>query len=119
MYYVKRLTTMHMMIHASLQFEALFCVVLQYDSFWQNFLNMSIIFIALFLFCIGESSPPLGFLPNIIILYADDLGYADLEGYGNPISITPHLDNLMKEGTKLTSFYVSSPVCSPSRAACM
>ena len=72
-----------------------------------------------FVFCISESAPPLGFLPNIIILYADDLGFGDLEGYGNPVSITPNLDKLINEGTKLTAFYSASPVCSPSRAACM
>ena len=62
-------------------------------------------------------SPPLGFLPNVIIFYADDFGYGDLEGYGHPTSITPRLDELIRTGTKLTSFYSSSPVCSPSRAA--
>eukprot|EP01084_Bolivina_argentea_P289016 496190_1 len=62
-------------------------------------------------------APPLGFLPNIIIFYADDYGYGDMESYGHPYSITPNLDRLSAEGTKLTSFYSSSPVCSPSRAA--
>ena len=71
------------------------------------------------LFYLCKSAPPLGFLPNIIILYADDLGYGDLEGYGNPVSITPNLDKLIKQGTKLTAFYSASPVCSPSRAACL
>eukprot|EP01083_Nonionella_stella_P290132 987265_1 len=69
------------------------------------------------LFQLLHASPPLGFLPNIIIFYADDLGYGDLQGYGNPLSITPRLDELIQTGTKLTAFYSSSPVCSPSRAA--
>eukprot|EP01084_Bolivina_argentea_P289019 496194_1 len=64
-----------------------------------------------------NSAPPLGFLPNIIIFYADDLGYGDLEGFGNPVSITPNIDELIRTGTKLTAFYSSAPVCSPSRAA--
>mmetsp|Transcript_50083 Transcript_50083/g.44892 ORF Transcript_50083/g.44892 Transcript_50083/m.44892 type:complete len:618 (-) Transcript_50083:78-1931(-) len=66
---------------------------------------------------VANAAPPLGFLPNIIIFYADDYGWGDMESYGHPMSITPNLDRLAKEGTKLTAFYSSSPVCSPSRAA--
>eukprot|EP01084_Bolivina_argentea_P289018 496192_1 len=64
-----------------------------------------------------QSAPPLGFLPNIIIFYADDFGWGDMESYGHPQGLTPNLDQLAVEGTKLTDFYSSSPVCSPSRAA--
>jgi arylsulfatase A len=59
--------------------------------------------------------------PNIIIVYADDLGYADvgpfstLEGTARPS--TPHLDRMAREGITLTSFYVAQAVCSASRAA--
>ena len=63
------------------------------------------------------SAPPLGFYPNIIIFYADDLGFGDLSNYGHPTSLTPNLDRLTREGTKVIEFYSSSPVCSPSRAA--
>eukprot|EP00057_Strongylocentrotus_purpuratus_P032722 XP_788607.2 PREDICTED: arylsulfatase A isoform X1 [Strongylocentrotus purpuratus] len=55
--------------------------------------------------------------PNIIIFYADDLGYGDLEPYGHPTSSTPNLGRLAAGGIVLTQFYSSSPVCSPSRAA--
>ena len=55
--------------------------------------------------------------PNFIILFADDLGYGDLQCYGHPTIRTPNLDNMAKEGVQLTSFYVASSVCSPSRAA--
>jgi arylsulfatase len=57
--------------------------------------------------------------PNIIIILADDLGYSDIGCFGAKRFKTPHLDNLAAEGIRLTSFYVSSPVCSPSRAALM
>jgi arylsulfatase A-like enzyme len=55
--------------------------------------------------------------PNIIVLFADDLGYGDLGVYGHPTIVTPHLDRLAAEGVKLTSFYVPSALCSPSRIA--
>ena len=55
--------------------------------------------------------------PNIIIITADDLGYADLSSYGHPTIRTPALDELALEGQRWTSFYAQAPVCSPSRAA--
>ena len=55
--------------------------------------------------------------PNIVILFADDLGYADLASYGNPYIRTPNLDALARQGQRWTDFYVASPVCSPSRGA--
>lgn len=55
--------------------------------------------------------------PNIIIIFADDLGYGDLGCYGSKINKTPTLDKMAKEGKKFSDFYVSSPVCSPSRAS--
>jgi arylsulfatase A len=54
--------------------------------------------------------------PNIIIIMADDLGYGDLSCYGSEAVSTPNLDRMADEGVKMTSFFSSAPVCSPSRA---
>ncbi len=57
--------------------------------------------------------------PNIILIFCDDLGYGDLGAYGSKKNRTPHIDKLAKEGIRFTSFYSSSPVCTPSRASLM
>jgi len=57
--------------------------------------------------------------PNFIVIFIDDMGYGDIGPFGSTKNDTPHLDRMAKEGMKLTSFYVASPVCSPSRAALM
>jgi len=56
-------------------------------------------------------------LPNIVVVYCDDLGYGDLACFGNTEIRTPHIDRMATEGMKFTEFYSASPVCSPSRAA--
>lgn len=57
-------------------------------------------------------------LPNVVILYADDMGYGDL-GANNPTSRipTPHLDQLAAEGMRFTDAHSSSGICTPSRYA--
>ncbi|MBL8207476.1 MAG: sulfatase [Blastocatellia bacterium] len=57
--------------------------------------------------------------PNIVLIYADDMGYGDLSSFGAKAIKTPNLDRMAAEGLKLTSFYSVSPVCTPSRAALM
>jgi arylsulfatase A-like enzyme len=54
---------------------------------------------------------------NLVIIYADDLGYGDLSCYGHPQFQTPRLDQMAREGARLTSFYTSCPYCAPSRAS--
>jgi arylsulfatase A len=55
-------------------------------------------------------------LPNIVLILTDDLGYGDLGCYNNTVIATPNIDGLAVQGTKLTNFYASAPLCSPSRA---
>jgi arylsulfatase A-like enzyme len=53
--------------------------------------------------------------PNIILIFADDLGYADLACYGQKLIQTPNLDLMAREGIRLTDFYTACPVSAPSR----
>jgi arylsulfatase A len=54
--------------------------------------------------------------PNFVVIFVDDMGYADLGCYGHPTIATPNLDKMAVEGQKWTSFYVAACVCTPSRA---
>ncbi|CAH1791231.1 unnamed protein product [Owenia fusiformis] len=56
-------------------------------------------------------------LPNIVIFLADDLGYADIGAFGNDTLRTPHVDNLARQGAKLTHHLAAAAICTPSRAA--
>ena len=53
--------------------------------------------------------------PNIVLIYADDIGYGDLSCYGATRVKTPNLDRLAAGGMRLTDCYSAAPVCSPSR----
>jgi arylsulfatase A-like enzyme len=54
--------------------------------------------------------------PNIILMFMDDMGYADIGAFGAKSYPTPHLDRMANEGRKFTDFYVTQAVCSASRA---
>ncbi|WP_150451030.1 sulfatase family protein [Arenibacter lacus] len=53
--------------------------------------------------------------PNIVIIYADDLGFGDLSSYGATELLTPNMDRIANEGIKFTNGYATSPTCTPSR----
>ncbi|MDZ4761182.1 MAG: sulfatase [Alphaproteobacteria bacterium] len=54
--------------------------------------------------------------PNIVLILADDLGHGDLGAYGARLIRTPNLDRMAEEGARLTAFYASANICTPSRA---
>jgi arylsulfatase A-like enzyme len=54
--------------------------------------------------------------PNIVLIFADDLGYGDLGIHGATDIPTPHIDSLAGQGVRFTDAYVTAPLCSPSRA---
>ena len=57
--------------------------------------------------------------PNIVLIFVDNFGNGDLGCFGSTLHRTPHIDRLAAGGTKFTSFYVASGVCTPSRASLM
>jgi arylsulfatase A-like enzyme len=64
----------------------------------------------------GAEAEPVKKKPNIVLIVADDLGYADIGVHGCRDLPTPHIDSLANNGARCTDAYVSCPVCSPSRA---
>ncbi len=60
-----------------------------------------------------------GQAPNLVIIFCDDLGYADVGCFGAKGWKTPNIDRLAREGVRFTQFYVAQPVCSASRSALM
>ena len=68
------------------------------------------------LFLVAENAAAQASRPNIVVIFADDLGYGDIGAFGAPNIRTPRLDAMAAAGQKWTNFYVQ-PVCSPSRAA--
>lgn len=57
--------------------------------------------------------------PNILMIYADDLGYGDLGCYGGKLVATPNIDRLAAAGVRCTDGYATAPVCAPSRCGLM
>jgi arylsulfatase A-like enzyme len=56
-------------------------------------------------------------LPNVVLIVADDLGWADLGCYGSKYHKTPNIDRLAADGMRFTQAYAAAPVCSPTRAS--
>jgi arylsulfatase A-like enzyme len=65
----------------------------------------------------NQAQPPRS--PNVILILCDNLGYGDVGPFGGTRNRTPHLDNMAQQGMRLTSFYSTSGVCTPSRASLM
>jgi len=74
------------------------------------FLVVSVVFLA------GAASGEARTAPNVVLIYADDLGYGDLSCYGGEGRIpTPHCDRLAEEGIRFTQAYTAASVCTPAR----
>lgn len=62
-----------------------------------------------------SQTPP----PNFVVIFCDDLGYGDIGCFGSTVHKTPNIDQIAANGMRMTHFYSSSGVCSPSRASLM
>ncbi len=65
---------------------------------------------------LSDAAGAAGRLPNFVIIFTDDMGYADIGPFGAKGYETPQLDRLAKEGRRFTHFYVPQSICSASRA---
>ena len=78
---------------------------------------LKIIAILWFCFFAGGSQVHADKRPNIILVFIDDMGWADFSCFGNTEAATPNIDRMAAEGIAFEQFYVNSPICSPSRVA--
>ena len=79
-------------------------------------MNKLAIVVAICVTCIACAKSP---APNVVLIFVDDLGYCDSELYGCDAVPTPNIKKLADDGTRFAAGYVTSPVCSPSRASLM
>ncbi|MHB1178366.1 MAG: sulfatase family protein [Daejeonella sp.] len=68
-------------------------------------------------YCIAQKTKLSSSLPNIVVIYMDDMGYGDVDAYGGIDYTTPNIDKLAAGGMRFTNFYAAQPICSASRAA--
>ena len=88
------------------------------DSMFRLFLIATLVFAsASSAITAASAEESKGEKPNIIVIFIDDMGFADPSCFGNPLVKTPNIDKLAAQGIKLTNFYVNSPICSASRVA--
>ncbi len=85
------------------------------NSFYVSYLFILVLFV--FSSCEIKTARETSSQPNVVIIFIDDMGYADPSCFGNPLVQTPNIDKLAAQGLKLTNFYINSPICSPSRTA--
>lgn len=81
---------------------------------------LNIVFVLLLVGCKQDSKKALetnneNNPPNIVIIYADDLGFGDVSSYGSTELLTPNIDRIANEGIRFTNGYATSPTCTPSR----
>ncbi len=77
-------------------------------------LRLIVVALVLLFPCLGCAAAP---KPNIVLIFIDDMGYADPSCFGGQDAKTPNIDRLATEGIAFEQFYVNSPICSPSRVA--
>jgi uncharacterized sulfatase len=80
-------------------------------------MRLTLLWIALLPLIAAAADSPLR--PNLIVIYADDLGWGDLACYGHKTHRTPNLDRMAREGARFTQFYSACGFCAPSRASLM
>jgi arylsulfatase A len=79
--------------------------------------GMAVVFIALLGYSCNEKRAVFLGNPNVVLIFTDDQGYADVGCFGAERFQTPNLDRMAVEGRRFTDFYVAAPSCTPSRAA--
>lgn len=82
----------------------------------KNLNKISFMVFLLFAMSIQQLQAQSKILPNIIVIFMDDMGYGDLGSYGAIGYKTPHLDKMAAEGMRFTNFYSAQPICTASRA---
>lgn len=85
----------------------------------KHYFNSAAFFALFFLVPLIAKAQEQKIKPNIIYIYADDLGYGELGSYGQTKIKTPNLDRMAKEGMRFTQHYSGAPVCAPSRSILM
>ena len=82
-----------------------------------NSLHTTLLSLVLAVPAIAAGGTPPADTPNIVVIFVDDVGWADIGVQGAQGFATPNLDRMAREGMRMTDFYVSQPVCSASRAS--
>lgn len=92
---------------------------MQMNDLWFRIVGKTAIAGLLLLMCPGLVEAASERPPNVVLFFADDLGYGDLACYGHPYAETPALDRLASKGTRFTQHYVTGVTCNPSRTGLM